>query len=377
MPGFTTGALREQEHILQLYTNLLVERLSEKVEDGPGTKEKAAEIDIAPWMNFTTFDIFGDLGFGESFNCLQQSTYHPWVALIFNSVRATSWIAATRFYPLLERAIQMAMPPSARKMIDDHFSQIEKKVERRLNWELQRPDIMSHVIKQDYEKRGMTRKELEANFMMLTTVGSETSATTLTGTFNYLVRNPEKLAVLVEEVRAAFGSLQEMELDKLKGLKYLNAVIWEALRLCPPVPWILPRRVSKGGAEVCGVWVPENTPVSIQQWTMNLDSANYHEPASFHPERWLSEATSPSSPFYHDRRDALQPFILGARVCLGQHLAWAEMRLILAKLLWMFDFSIAPGKTEKWEDMRHFLFVEKKGMFVRYEKREKGLESAE
>ena len=97
----------------------------------------------------------------------------------------------------------MAMPPSARKMIDDHFSQIEKKVERRLNWELQRPDIMSHVIKQDYEKRGMTRKELEANFMMLTTVGSETSATTLTGTFNYLVRNPEKLAVLVEEAMLA------------------------------------------------------------------------------------------------------------------------------------------------------------------------------
>lgn len=260
MPGFTTGALREQEPILQLYTNLLVERLTERAEEIP---QGCAELDIGPWMNFTTFDIFGDLGFGESFECLEQSKYHPWVALIFNSVRATSWIAATRFYPVLEQLIQKLMPPSAKKMTHDHFRQIAEKVDRRLNWELQRPDLMSQVIKQDYEKKGMTRAELNSNFMMLTTVGSETSATTLTGAFNYLVRNPEKLEIAVGEVRDKFKGRHDMTLDALRDMPYLNATLHEALRLCPPVPWILPRRVSEGGAEVCGIWLPGNVRVSF------------------------------------------------------------------------------------------------------------------
>lgn len=103
---------------------------------------------------------------------------------------------------------------------------------------------------------------------------------------------------------------------------------------------------------------------------MNLDPSNYHNPTSFEPERWLPEASSFSSVYKNDRRDGLQPFSVGPRICIGQHLAWAEMRLILAKLLWTFDFGIVEGKTEKWEDMRHFLFVEKKGMFVRFSKRE-------
>lgn len=255
MPGFTTGALREQEPILHLYTNLLVEKLTERVEDGP---EGFAELDIAPWMNFTTFDIFGDLGFGESFDCLQQSKYHPWVELIFSSVVATSWISATRFYPILEQLIQRMMPHSAKKMMYDHFAQVAEKVDRRLNWELQRPDVMSHVIKQDYEKKGMTRAELNSMFMVLTTVGSETSATTLTGAFNYLVRNPEKLAVAVGEVRDRFQSMHAITLDALKDMPYLNATLHEALRMCPPAPWILPRRVSEGGAKVCGIWLPGN-----------------------------------------------------------------------------------------------------------------------
>lgn len=50
---------------------------------------------------------------------------------------------------------------------------------------------------------------------------------------------------------------------------------------------------------------------------------------------------------------------------MGQHLAWAEMRLILAKLLWAFDFAAADGKPLKWESLRTFLLVEKRPIEVR------------
>jgi len=247
-PGFTTHALKAQEPILQQYVNLLIDKLIEH------TKERSA-LDIAPWFNFVTFDIFGDLGFGESFDCLQNSRYHPWIALLFNSVKAASFVAAARFYPLVEFLLMKSIPPSLRKMQRDHFEQIVDKVQRRLNFELERPDIMSHVIKGD-DKKSLPIEEINTTFMVLTTAGSETTATVLGGTLNYLVHNPGTMATLLNEIRGNFHSFDDITLDAIRKLPYLNAVISEGLRLCPPIPWVLPRKVPPSGDTVCGVWLP-------------------------------------------------------------------------------------------------------------------------
>ncbi|KAJ2989383.1 hypothetical protein NUW58_g3496 [Xylaria curta] len=363
-PGFTARALIAQEPILQLYVNLLVERLVEQA-----TKKydiNGVGFDIAPWFNFVTFDIFGDLGFGESFDCLQNSRYHPWIALLFNSVKAASFVAAARFYPLIELLLMKCIPPSLKKMQRDHYLQIVNKIERRLNFELERPDIMSHVIA-GRDNEAFSREEINATFMVLTTAGSETTATVLGGTLNYLVLNPDKMATLVSEIRERFNSYETITLEALRALPYLNAVISEGLRLCPPIPWILPRRVPGTGDTVCGVWLPGGTPVSIQVHTMNRDPNCFHLAPSFVPERWLpSETDDPDSPFFHDQRNAFQPFSVGPRSCMGQNLALAEMRLVLAKLLWRFDFQAVPGRELKWEQLRTFLLVEKKPIMFDY-----------
>lgn len=56
---------------------------------------------------------------------------------------------------------------------------------------------------------------------------------------------------------------------------------------------------------------------------------------------------------------------MGPQSCLGQHLAWAEMRLILTKLLVNFDFEAVEGKQLRWEELRTFLLVEKRPLEVR------------
>ncbi|RYP05241.1 hypothetical protein DL764_003948 [Monosporascus ibericus] len=344
-PGFTPRALRGQEPILHRYVNLLVERLRECVSKEP--QGKGAQIDVAPWFNFTTFDIFGDLGFGESFDCLQHSRYHPWIALLFNSVKAASFVAAARFYPLVEFILMKCIPPSLRKMQRDHYQQIVDKVHRRFNFELERPDIMSHVITAN-EEGDLPIGVINTTFMVLTTAGSETTATVLCGALNYLVNHQDKLHALGQEIRQRFRTEDEINLDTLRNLPYLNAVIMEALRLCPPILWMLPRRVPSGG---------DTTAVSIQSYTMNRDPSYFHCAASFIPERWLPEASVNSkSAFFKDKREAVQAFSLGPRSCMGQHLAWAEMRLILTKLLWTFDFAAVEEKRLKWEALRTFLF---------------------
>jgi cytochrome P450 len=252
-PGFTPKALKEQEGILHFYVNLLVERFRELA--GKDPESSGAVVDVVPWFNFIAFDIFGDLGFGESFNCLQDSKYHPWIALLFNSVKAASFVAAARFYPIVQRLLLMCIPQSLRKMQRDHYQQIVDKVDRRLNFELERPDIMSHVIR-GTERRELPPGTIHTTFMVLTTAGSETTATALSGTLNYLVNNPDKLETLTREIRGAFEKEDDINLDSLRKLPYLNAVLNEGLRLCPPIPWVLPRVVPEGGDTVCGTWLP-------------------------------------------------------------------------------------------------------------------------
>jgi cytochrome P450 len=233
------------------------------------------ELDIAPWFHYTTFDIFGDLGFGESFDCLQHSRYHPWIALLFNSVKAASFVVATRFYPLVEFILLKCIPPSLKKMQKDHYQQIVDKVQRRLHWELERPDLMSYVIKETNGKQ-MSMGEINATFMVLTTAGSETTATVLGGIVNYLVNSPDKLNCVKAEVRRNFATLEQLTLDALQDLPYLNAVINEGLRLCPPIPWVLPRLVPTGGDTVCGVWLPGGVGVTHFYVLIKLIQADIH-----------------------------------------------------------------------------------------------------
>ncbi|KAM0256936.1 hypothetical protein ACHAQJ_004637 [Trichoderma viride] len=361
-PGFTLRALKKQEDILHFYVNLLVDRIRELVSKEP---KSGAVIDIVPWFNYITFDIFGDLGFAESFNCLQNSKYHPWIALLFNSVKAVSFGAAVRFYPVLERMLFMCIPPSLRKVQMDHLQLIIDKVARRLNFELERPDIMSHVIR-GAEHHELPPGVMDMTFMVLTIAGSETTATALSGTLNYLVNNPDKLETLKREIYQEFPVENDINLEALRKLPYLNAVINEGLRLCPPVPWILPRRVPEGGDTVCGTWLPGGTPVSIQAYALNRDPRLFHSATSFIPERWLPAThTNPKSPFFHDRLQAVQPFSDGPVSCLGQHLALAEIRLILVKMLWTFDFEVVEDRKTRWEDLRTFLLVEKTPIEVR------------
>ncbi|KAF3058220.1 Isotrichodermin C-15 hydroxylase [Daldinia childiae] len=359
-PGFTPRALRDQEPILHQYVNLLVERLHERARE---TKE--ARIDLVPWLNFTTFDIIGDLGFGDSFNCLQHSRYHPWIALLFSTVKAATWVASARYYPLVESILLKCIPPSLMKTQTDHYQRIADKVDRRLNFEVERPDILSYVIKKR-EEEAIPIGEINSTFMILTTAGSETTATLLTGIMNYLVNYPDKLGILVDEIRHNFHRHGDITLEALRGLPYLNAVINEGFRLCPPVPWILPRRVPQGGGKVCGIWLPGGTAVSVQAYTTNRDPNYFHSASAFIPERWLPEVHSdPTSPFSKDCREAVQPFSLGPRSCLGQNLAMAELRLIISKLLWTFDFEAIEEERLDWENLRVFLLIEKKPIQVK------------
>ena len=84
--------------------------------------------------------------------------------------------------------------------------------------------------------------------------GGETVSTFLAGTTCILLQHPDKLALLVSEIRGAFKSYEDIDAQAAQKLSYLQAVIHEGLRLFPPGPSGA-ARISPG-FELHGKYVP-------------------------------------------------------------------------------------------------------------------------
>lgn len=154
---------------------------------------------------------------------------------------------------------------------------------------------------------------IASNASVLIIAGSETTATLLSGAVFLLTTNEDKMAKLVQEVRSTFKGDGEITLSSVNGLSYMLACLNESLRRYPPVAIGMPRISPEGGATVAGHFVPGGTTVAVWQWAINHHPAFWTTPKEFHPERFLDDPR-----FANDRFDAMQPFSVGPRNCIGK-----------------------------------------------------------
>lgn len=218
-----------------------------------------AVVDISKWMNFATFDIIGDLAFGEPFHCLETSNYSAYVTVMFDQFKMAIKILSLRYLGL-EGPIKMLLPKSAKEKRGIHASSANEKIRRRLaqgpdGADAQRNDFMTYILRYNDEK-GMSVEEIECTFRFLVVAGSETIGTALTGMMGCMLQNPDTLDKATQEVRQAFSSASQMTSDSVSKLPYLAAVIEEGLRVCPPISFGTPRVVPPPGAVVSGHPLP-------------------------------------------------------------------------------------------------------------------------
>ena len=255
--SFNDKALQSQEPLIESYADLIITRFRD-LANAPTAKNKTAIVDMTDWVNFFTVDIIGDLAFGESFDCLKGSAYHPWVKTLFNFLKGMVFMAATRFYPLLHKVLMRMIPKSVLEVQANHTKFANERINHRLNMETERPDLLTPFIKNNPNFKNMSLGEIESTFAVIIVAGSETTATSLCGILNRLTQNPDAMRKLVSEIRSTFTTEKEITVASTKSLVYLEAVINEGLRLCNPVPGGLPRIVPTGGDTYCGHWLPGN-----------------------------------------------------------------------------------------------------------------------
>ena len=104
-----------------------------------------------------------------------------------------------------------------------------------------------------------------------------------------------------------------MGLDELSRLRFMEAVLKEGLRMYPPVVNGLPRIAARGGVMVGDHLVPQGTTMSVQHYSSYRYETNFKHPDTYRPERWLGNPE-----FKDDNLAALEPFSVGPRSCIGK-----------------------------------------------------------
>ncbi|XP_073000886.1 cytochrome P450 84A1-like [Typha latifolia] len=194
----------------------------------------------------------------------------------------------------------------------------------------------------------LTRNNIKAIIMDVMFGGTETVASAIEWAMSELMKCPDELKRLQQELLDVVGldrKVHETDLDKLP---YLKCVVKETLRLHPPIPLLLHETAED--CEVAGYRVPKKSRVMINVWAIGRDKCSWHDADSFKPSRFAPGGDGANIDFKGNYFELL-PFGSGRRSCPGMQLGLYALELAVAQLMHCFTWSLPDGMKPSELDM--------------------------
>lgn len=173
--------------------------------------------------------------------------------------------------------------------------------------------------------------------------GRDTTAGLLSFMAYELARNPEVQEKLHQEIMQKLPPQSSLDWKSLSAtdMPYLNGVIYETLRLWPPVP-LDPKMAFEDDVVPGGFTIPKWSTIAYVPYAMGRDATRYPEPLAFRPERWI--------PFTPPAHHEFPVFQAGPRICLGMDMALFEAKTITVELLRFLRFEMVEGQKVSYGD---------------------------
>lgn len=322
--AFSTKALRDYEPRVKKNAGLLLQRIEET---------QGMPFDVSKWFNFYSFDVMGDLAFGENFDMLSSGQEHGFMKLIHKHMVAVGYFSHLIWtFPLFR-----ALPVLNREGMEFQ-DWLVKKVQHREKSNPNVPDVFSWLLSdfRSLEKPSrQDRLNLQADMQLIAVAGSDTTATTLSCLFFLLATDKPACVKLQEEIDIVFPKPAQLDVSKLSKMTYLQACINETLRLFPPVPSGLQRMTPSEGIFIGERFIPGDTIVTIPSYAQYRDERFFALPDSFIPERWTAK------PELIKDISVYVPFGIGKYACVGKQLGLMEVRLVASTILRQFDVDFS------------------------------------
>ncbi|XP_042359175.1 cholesterol 24-hydroxylase-like [Plectropomus leopardus] len=320
--------------------NERAEKLMTKLTDVADNKTEASMLKL---VNFVTIDVIAKVAFGVDLDQLENPSVFP--KAIEMCLKAMVFVARDVLFeynpknrPFIKKVREAShlLRSTGAKWVHNRRTAMQ-------NGEDVPKDILTQIMKTAGKEENTTKEDEELmldNFVTFFIAGQETTANQLAFCIMELTRHPEILEKLRKELDDVIGMKQDISYDDLGKLIYLSQVLKETLRIYPPAPGTT--RDVPYDFVIDGIRVPAGATYFFNSYVCGRMEKFFKDPLTFDPDRFHPDAPKPYYCYY--------PFALGPRSCLGQTFAQMEAKVVMAKLLQRFDFSLVPGQTFDVED---------------------------
>ncbi|KAI1365548.1 pisatin demethylase [Xylaria arbuscula] len=300
-------------------------------------------IDVAPLMSYLTMDVITKVAFGQEFGYLQankdlygflKEVRENWPKLAM--MVDVPYIRNLFLNPLSLRLFGPSVADT--KGMGKLMGVAREYVSRRYDPDAKaQKDLIGSWIRNNLSQ---DQAEVEGLFMII--AGSDTTASALRITLLHVMTCPHVYRKLKQEIRDAVidGKVaRPIGFEEAKRLPYLQAVVYEGLRMRPPAPGLYPKAVPPEGDHMHGKFIPGGTAIGMNTASLFASTAIFGDDAAlFRPERFTEVDEQKRAEM---ERLVELAFGYGRFQCAGKPVAFMELNKVMFELLRNFDFQVA------------------------------------
>nr|GEZ42105.1 7-ethoxycoumarin O-deethylase-like [Tanacetum cinerariifolium] len=250
------------------------------------------------------------------------------------------------YFPVLRKMD----PLGIKSRMTCHFEIFEELIKERLVMKkLKQDDVLDVFLKASEENPDeINRSHIKSMFLDLFVGGTDTTSNTVERAMAEVLRKPYIMTKVKEELEKVIGEGKIVEEKDLPKLPYLKCIVKETLRIHPPFPLLIPRKVDKQ-VKLNSYTVPKGTQVLINVWAIGRDPNIWEDSLDFKPEIFMNSGIDVQGQHFE-----LIPFGAGRRICSGLPLAMRMIPMMLGSLLNMFDWNIDDESSEDLDMTERF-----------------------
>ncbi|XP_065860574.1 cytochrome P450 736A117-like [Euphorbia lathyris] len=323
--------VREEE------TNLMIDNI----------KSSSSPVNLSKIIANTTNDTVSRVALGKKYGekMMKDLTREAADVLGFfdvgNFIPWLGWVSSAKGLYAKAEKVAKEMDEFLDKVVDQHLAKDNWKAESK-NKDF--VDVLLWIQKENIAGFPIDKTSIKAILLDVFNGGTDTTVSALEWVMTELLRHPEVMKKLQNEIREILKNKSEITEDDLDKIPYLKTVIKEALRLHPPLPLLI-LRVSTQDVKVKGFNISAGTQVFINAYAIGRDPALWDRAEEFFPERFMNSGIDFKRQYFE-----LIPFGSGRRICPGIQFAMSIVELGLTKIL-KFDWELHGVATPQDLDM--------------------------
>ncbi|GFP80939.1 geraniol 8-hydroxylase, partial [Phtheirospermum japonicum] len=312
------------------------------------SSQTGAAVDVGRAAFRTSLNLLSNTIFSKDLTDPFSDSAKEFKDLVWNIMVEAGKPNLVDFFPALEKidpqGVRRRMTIHFGKVIDLFSGLISERLEKGNS--SQTSDVIDVLLAASKETPDeIDRTHIERLCLDLFVAGTDTTSSTLEWAMAEALKNPGTMAKAKAELEEVIGKGKALDEADISRLPYLRCFVKETLRIHPPVPFLIPRRVEQD-VEVCGYTVPKNSQVFVNAWAIGRDPDVWQNPLEFNPDRFMESEVD-----MRGRDFELIPFGAGRRICPGLPLAVRMVPVMLGSLLNSFDWKLEGGIEPKELDM--------------------------